>query len=58
METGNGKKILPGKYFNLIDGAINTYWGKVNDKEWNEEKLINFAKYTIKEINNYFTLTT
>lgn len=52
------KGILPGKYFNLIDEAINIYRGKVNNKEWNEEELMNFAEYMIKEINNYFSLTT
>ena len=52
------KKILPGKYFNLIDGAINVYSGKMNNKEWNKEELMNFAEYMIKEINSYFRITT
>ncbi len=48
------KEILPGKYFNLVDRAINIYRGILNNKEWNEEELISFAEYMIKEINNCF----
>lgn len=46
------KEILPGKYFNIIEQAINIYVGKTGNMEWNESELKNFAEHMLKEINN------
>lgn len=47
------KEILPGKYFDLIEQAVNIYGDKIENIEWNEEELINFAEFMIKEIKIY-----
>ncbi|MDF2672626.1 MAG: hypothetical protein K0R09_891 [Clostridiales bacterium] len=46
------KEILPGKYFDIIEQAINIYVGKMGNIEWNESELKNFVEYMLNEINN------
>jgi streptomycin 3"-adenylyltransferase len=48
-----GKEILPGKYFDLIEQAINIYLGKKENIEWNESELEDFAEYMLGEIRMY-----
>jgi streptomycin 3"-adenylyltransferase len=46
-----GKKILPGKYFDLIERAINKYRGNNESMEWDENELKEFSNYMLDEIN-------
>lgn len=46
------KGILPGKYFDLIEEAINIYIGKMDNINVSKEELIHFAEYMLKEINS------